>query len=114
MPIPDYWTWTKTTPQKKWFFLSSPYEIEVMTTSLTEMLELPNFGHVAISTIKFVSHGQMLWYYKLYFKKPSVAIFAEIIKIVIMFIKTIFKDLKEVKILRNYIPIFSIYLYFLI
>ena len=47
-------------------------------------------------------------------RKPSVAIFAEIIKIVIMFIKTIFKDLKEVKILRNYIPIFSIYLYFLI
>ena len=33
----------------------------------------------------------------LYFKSPRVAIFADIIKIVAMFIKTIFKDSKIVK-----------------
>ena len=44
VPVPNYWTWTKTTPQKKRFFWSNPYKIEVIITSLTEMLELPNFG----------------------------------------------------------------------
>ena len=33
----------------------------------------------------------------LYFKSPRVAIFADIIKIVAMFIKTIFKDSKIVR-----------------
>ena len=37
-------------PQKNCFFWSVPYKIEVMTTSLIEMLELPNFGHMAAST----------------------------------------------------------------
>ena len=51
VPIPNYWTWTKTTPQKKRFFLSNPYKTEVLITSLIEMLELPNFGHMSTSTI---------------------------------------------------------------
>ena len=33
------------------FFLSNPYKIEVVITSLIEMLELPNFGHMIASTI---------------------------------------------------------------
>ena len=37
--------------QKNWFFWSNPYKIEVMITSLIEMLELPNFGHMATCTI---------------------------------------------------------------
>ena len=36
--IPNYWTWTRTTPQKKRFFWSNPYKIETMITSLIEML----------------------------------------------------------------------------
>ena len=36
---------------KKWFFWTNPYEIEVMVTSLVEILELPNFGHITTSTI---------------------------------------------------------------
>ena len=51
VPVPNYWTWTKTTPQKKQFFWSNPYKIEVMITSPIEMLELPNFGQVTTSTI---------------------------------------------------------------
>ena len=44
-------TWTKTTPQKKRFFWSNPYKMEVMITSLLEILELPNFGHMTRFTI---------------------------------------------------------------
>ena len=44
-------TWTKTTLQKKRFFWSNPYKIEVMITSLLEILELPNFGHMTRFTI---------------------------------------------------------------
>ena len=40
-----------TTPQKMWFFWSNPYKIEVMATSLTEMLELPDFGHMTTFTL---------------------------------------------------------------
>ena len=40
VPVPNHWSWTKTTPQKKWYFWSNPYKIEVMITSLIEMLEL--------------------------------------------------------------------------
>ena len=32
---------------KKWFFWSNPYK----NTSLTEILELPNFGHMSTSKI---------------------------------------------------------------
>ena len=38
-------------PSKKRFFWSNPYKLEVMITSLIEMLELPNFGHMTTSTI---------------------------------------------------------------
>ena len=37
--------------KKNWFFWSNPCKIEVMTTYLIEMLELPNFGHMTTSTI---------------------------------------------------------------
>ena len=36
---------------KNHFFWSSRYKIEVMITSFTEMLELPNFGHMKTFTI---------------------------------------------------------------
>ena len=44
-------TWTKSTPQKNWSFWLNPYKIEVMITSLIEMLELANFGHMTTSKI---------------------------------------------------------------
>ena len=37
----------------------------------------------------------------LYFNKPGVAIFADIIKILTMFIKTIIKNSRKVKRIRN-------------
>ena len=49
--VPNYWNWTKTTPQKKRFFWSNPYKVEVMITFLIEMPELPKFGQVTTSTI---------------------------------------------------------------
>ena len=50
----------------------------------------------------------------LYFKKTVVANFAGIIKIVAMFIKTIFKDSRKIKRIRNYVSKCNLYLYFFI
>ena len=38
VPVSNYWTWTKTTPQKNRFFWSNPYKIWVMITSFIKML----------------------------------------------------------------------------
>ena len=46
---------TNTTPQKKQFFWSNPYKIEVMITSLIEIL-----GHMTASVIWFESRNKML------------------------------------------------------
>ena len=46
-------------------------------------------------------------------RRPGVAIFADIIKIVTMFIKTIIKDSRKVKRIRNYESKSKLYLYFL-
>ena len=50
----------------------------------------------------------------LYFKRAWLAIFADIIKIVTMFIKTIFENSRKVKRIRNYVSNCNLYLYFLI
>ena len=42
---------TKFHFEKKRFFRSNPYKIEVMITSLIEMPQLPNFGDRTTSTI---------------------------------------------------------------
>ena len=60
MPVPNYRTWAKTTRQQKRFFWSSPYKIEVMITSLTEMLELPNFVHMTTFTLLLESRDKTL------------------------------------------------------
>ena len=46
-------------------------------------------------------------------KRPGVVIFADIIKILTMFIKTITKDSRKVKIIRNYVSKSNLYVYFL-
>ena len=46
-------------------------------------------------------------------RRPGVAIFADIIKIVTTFIKTITKDSRKVKRIRNYVSKSNLYLYFL-
>ena len=129
MPVPYYWTWTKTTLQKKCFFWSNPHKIEVVITSLMDVLKLPNLGHMTISKIQFESCEKILlvmsWteimmskplFQNIFMsRKPSrVAIFADIIKIVNMFIKKIFKDSKKVERFRNYRSKCNLYLYFLI
>ena len=51
---------------------------------------------------------------KLYFKKAWVTIFTGIIKVVTIFIKTIFKDSRKVRRIRNYVSKWNLYLYFYI
>ena len=60
VPVPNYWTSTKTTSQKKRFFWSNPFKIEVVISSIIEMLELPNFGHMNKSIIQFESRNEIL------------------------------------------------------
>ena len=127
-PVSNYWTWTKTTSQRKRYFWWNPYKIEVVITSFIEMLQLPNFGHMNASTIKFESREKILlvtsstWIMTSYIlfkntvilRRPWVAIFANIIKILTRFVKEIFKDSRKVKRIRNYESKCNLYLYFLI
>ena len=99
-----------------------------MIASLTEMLELSNFGQITKFTIKFESCNKILlltsWTKtmtpQLFFQKNlilrrlRVAIFAGIIKIVTLFIKTTHKDSRKIKRIRNYVSKWRLYLYFLI
>ena len=99
-----------------------------MIASLTEMLELSNFGQITKFTIKFESCNKILlltsWTKtmtpQLFFQKNlilrrlGVAIFAGIIKIVTLFIKTTHKDSRKIKRIRNYVSKWRLYLYFLI
>ena len=96
-----------------------------MKTSFIEMLELPNFGNMAISTIKFesrdnffddvmdINYNVITFISKYLYFKPRAAIFADIIKIITIFIRTVFKDSKEVKIIGNVLKC-NLHLYFLI
>ena len=47
-------------------------------------------------------------------RRPRVAIFADIIRIITIFCKTIFKDLKNVKRIRNYLRKCNLYPSFLV
>ena len=47
-------------------------------------------------------------------KRPGVAVFADVIKTVTMFIKTILKDSRNFRRNRNYISKTNLYMYFLI
>ena len=48
-----------------------------------------------------------------YFQKTGVDIFADIIKIVTMYIETITKDSRKVKRIRNYVSQSNLHVYFL-
>ena len=91
-------------PSKKLFFLSNPSEIEIMITSVIEMLYLPNFAQMTTLTIQFESRDKILlvtsWTEILTsltllqktfsLRKPRVAIFADVIKTANILIKKTF------------------------
>ena len=58
--------------------------------------------------------SELLFQNTVILRRPGVAIFANIIKIVTIFIKTIFKDSRKVKRIRKYVLKCNLYLYFLI
>ena len=98
-----------------------------MITFLIEMLQLLtlvtwphlwfNLNHVI--RIYWWRHGQKLWRHDLFFqitlilRRPGVAIFADVIKIVTIFIKTIIQGSRKVKRIINYVSKSNLYLYFL-
>ena len=99
-----------------------------MISSLIETLELPSFGYITKSTIWFESNEKNilgdvmdrnydainLFQNTYILRMPRVAIFADTMKFVIMFIKIISKDSKRVKRIKNYVSKYNLYLYFLI
>ena len=48
---PNYWTWTKITPQKSSFSGQILVKLKAMIIFLLEMLRLPDFGHMTTSII---------------------------------------------------------------
>ena len=81
-----------------------------MITSLIEMLELPNFGHITTKVKResrdkiFLVTPQTEILQNTYFlRRTRVANFSDIIKIATKFIKTTCNDSKKVKIIRNYV-----------
>ena len=48
--------------QKKWFFWSITYKIEIIMISVIEMLELPNFGHMTDFSIEGWGWGGGLFF----------------------------------------------------
>ena len=121
MPVPNYWTWTKTTPQKKQFFSSNPRKIEVMITFYTNARVTKLWSHDHIHNIIWVMWQNFVGNVidKIYdiitsisrfiLRRPRVAI-ADIIKILIMLIMTIYKDSRKVKINRKYISKWNLYM----
>ena len=93
--------------------------MQVMITSLKEMLELPNFGHMTLSTIKLNSRDKILmvtsrrkmmmsqhmFQNTFILRGPRIVNFAHIIKIGIMSFNTTFGGSIKVKIMRNYLLI---------
>ena len=86
-------------------------------------IELPNFAHLTTFTVQFESRDKIwlltLWIEAIFqntfiLRRPGVANFDDIIKIVPIFIKTIFKDSRNVKRIGNYGSKCNLYLYFLI
>ena len=116
VPDPNYWARSKTTSQKNVVFLSNPYNIELRlwlnfshrNASFNILVIWPhlqcNLSHVKkncwwrhrkkLDVVNFISKY-------LYFKKTRVTIFADIIQIVTIFIKTIFKNSKNFKRIRK-------------
>ena len=65
-----------------------------MVTSLIEMLKFPN---LVDDVMENIMTSQSLLQNTSILREPKVSIFADIIKIITMYIKTIFKDSKEFK-----------------
>ena len=103
-----------------WFLWSNPYKVEVVITSLIEMLELPNFGHMITTAIKLdspdkillvtssteVMTSQISFKNTFILRKSRVANFADTIKIETIFIKNNQKKFKKLEIMyKNAISI---------
>ena len=62
-----------------------------------------------------VNNNDVSFFQKIFIlRRPGVAIFADIIKILTMFIKTILIDSRKVRAVRKYVSKWNLYLYFLI
>ena len=103
--VSNYWTWTRSAPQKNRSLWSNSYKIKVMVTSPIVMIELSNFGHTTAFKIWFQSRdnsllvvswteimmSQTLYQNACILRISTVVNFADMIKIPTIIEKT-FKD----------------------
>ena len=112
LPGSNYWTWTKSSSQKKRFsgHIEKIYKTEVMITSLIEKLEFPHITLVTWTHLQYsLNHvinffGNILdrnydiiTFISKYFilRRPRGANLADIIKIATIFMKATFKYSKK-------------------
>ena len=110
VPVPNYWTCAKTTPQKKLVFLVKSlknwgYDFSHRNAGATKIQSRDHIYNVIwVKRFDFVCDVRDRSYeiisfslILIYFKKPPVAIFADIIKNSTIFNKTTFEDQKKFK-----------------
>ena len=79
VPVPNYWTLTKSTLHKKWFFWSNPYKMEVIILFSYKYLSYQTvvtrpylqYNLIHVKNVFQWHHGQKLWHHNLYFKISS-------------------------------------------
>ena len=127
MQVPNHWTRTKSTPRKNYFFLLkslNEWGYGNLSHRNATVTKFWLHGHIysTIHVIKFCwwRHWQKIITWQSFFqnifllRKPRVANFDDIIKVLTMFINTTFKGSKKVKRIRNYTLNHNLYLCFLI
>ena len=127
VPVRNYYTWTKTTSQKKRFFWSNLYKIEIMITyhRNARVTKLWPYYHIHniiwIMWLNFLGDVVDINYDVLviiskscYFKKGWGSHFCWHHQNYNFFIKTIFKDSRKVKRIKNLVSKYNLYMYFLI
>ena len=121
---PYYWTRNKTTSRKNQLFWSNTYKLEVMINfswkCYQNLVPWPHLQYDLDHVMKFCGwrNWQKSWCHNLFsFKIPlfykGPSIFADIIKIVTTFIKTIFKNSIKFQKTRNYLSKCNLHMHFL-
>ena len=128
VPVRNYYTWTKTTPQEKRFFWSNLYKIEIMITSShrnarVNKLWLYDHFHNIIWTrwwnllgdVMDINYDVIAIISKsCYFKKAWGNHFCWHHQNYKFFIKAIFKDSRKVKRIISLVSKYNLHMYFLV
>ena len=127
VPLPNYWIWIKTTPEKKRFFCSNLYKSEIMITSYANVRITKLWSHdhnhnvICVMWQNFVGdvidriYDVITFISKyLYFRKVCGSHSCWHDQNFDHIFRTIYKDWRKVKINRKYESKYNLYLHFVI